>query len=51
MAIKKTHTFAPKKSDAKKKMAASNSKTKSATSKQSNKKRFNEFGDDDVIQT
>ena len=49
MAIKKNHTFAPKKSDAKKKMEAANSKTKSATSKQSNKRRRNEFGDDDAI--
>lgn len=48
MSIKKIHTFTPKKSDAKKKMEACNSKTKSATSKQSNKKRQNEFGDDDA---
>lgn len=49
MAIKKVHTFAPKKSDAKKKMEASDSKTKSATSKQSNKRKLNEFGDEDAI--
>ena len=49
MAIKKIHTFAPKKSDAKKKMEPSNSKTKSANSKQTNKKKRNEFGDDDAI--
>jgi hypothetical protein len=49
MAIKKTHTFAPKKSDGKKKMEASNSKTKSANSKQSSKKKRNEFGDDDSL--
>jgi hypothetical protein len=49
MAIKKIHTFAPKKSDAKKKMEASNSKTKSENSKQTNKKKRNEFGDDDAL--
>jgi hypothetical protein len=49
MAIKKTHTFAPKKSDAKKKMEASNSKRKSSTSKQGGKKRFNEFGEEDAM--
>ena len=49
MTIKKKHTITPKKSDAKKKMEASNSKTKSAASKQTNKKKFNEFGDDDSI--
>lgn len=49
MAIKKVHTFAPKKSNGKKKMEASNSKTKSTTSKQSSKKKFNEFGDEDPI--
>ncbi|WP_310554905.1 hypothetical protein [Flavobacterium sp.] len=49
MAIKKIHTFTPKKSDAKKKMEAANSKTKSANSKQSNKRKRNEFGDDDLI--
>ena len=48
MAIKKIHTFAPKKSDAKKKMEASNSKTKSANSKQGSKKKQNEIGDDDI---
>jgi hypothetical protein len=46
MAIKKIHTFAPKKSDSKKKMEASNSKTKSANSKQGSKKKRNEFDDD-----
>ena len=49
MAIKKIHTVAPKKSDAKKKMEASNSKTKSASSKQNSKRKLNEFGDDDAI--
>lgn len=49
MAIKKVHSFAPKKSDAKKKMEASNSKTKSANSKQNNKRKLNEFGDEDAI--
>jgi hypothetical protein len=49
MAIKKIHTFAPKKSDGKKKMEASNSKTKSTNSKQTIKKKRNEFGDNDEI--
>ncbi len=49
MAIKKVHTFAPKKSDAKKKMEPSNSKTKSPNSKQSSRKKRNEFGDDDAF--
>ena len=49
MAIKKIHTFAPKKSDGKKKMEAANSKTKSTNSKQSTKKKRNEFGDNDAI--
>ena len=49
MAIKKVHNFAPKKSDAKKKMEAANSKTKSATSKQNSKRKLNEFGDEDAI--
>lgn len=49
MAIKKIHTIAPKKSDAKKKMEPANSKTKSASSKQSNKKRRAELDDDDLI--
>jgi len=48
MAIKKIHTYAPKKSDAKKKMEASNSKTKSAGSKQNSKKRQNELDDEDI---
>lgn len=48
MAIKKQHTIAPKKSDAKK-LEASNSKTKSANSKQTIRKKLNEFGDNDSI--
>jgi hypothetical protein len=46
---KKVHTFTPKKSDAKKKTEVSNSKTKSNNSKQSIKKKMNEFGDQDSI--
>jgi hypothetical protein len=46
---KKVHTFTPKKSDAKKKAEATNSKTKSDNSKQSIKKKMNEFGDQDSI--
>lgn len=49
MAIKKIHTYAPKKSDSKKKMEASNSKTKSTASKQSTKKKFNGIGDEDSL--
>lgn len=49
MALKKVHNIAPKKSDAKKKMEASNSKTKAANSKQNNKRKLNEFGEDDAI--
>ena len=47
MAIKKQHTIAPKKSDAKKKTEASNSKTKTDNSKQTIKKKLNEFGEND----
>ncbi|MEO8234153.1 MAG: hypothetical protein ABI549_01960 [Flavobacterium sp.] len=47
MAIKKQHIIAPKKSDIKKKIEASNSKTKSDNSKQTIKKKLNEFGDND----
>lgn len=49
MAIKKQHTIAPKKSDAKKKTEASNSRTKSADSKQTIRKKLNEFGDNDSL--
>jgi hypothetical protein len=49
MTVKKTHTIAPKKSDAKKKLPASSSKTKSAESKQSIRKKTNEFGDNDSL--
>lgn len=48
MAIKKQHIIAPKKSDSKK-LEASNSKTKSANSKQTIRKKLNEFGDNDSI--
>ncbi|WP_329805289.1 hypothetical protein [Flavobacterium facile] len=48
MATKKQHTFAPKKSDKKKNEAAS-SKENSAKSKQSIKKKMNEFGDNDSL--
>lgn len=48
MAIKKQHTFAPKKSDKKKNEAVSN-KENSAKSKQTIKKKMNEFGDDDSL--
>ncbi len=48
MATKKQHTFAPKKSD-KKKNEAANSKENSAKSKQSIKKKMNEFGDNDSL--
>jgi hypothetical protein len=47
MHTKKNHTIAPKKSDAKKKTEASNSKTKSDGSKQTIRKKRNEFGDTD----
>lgn len=49
MAIKKQHTIAPKKSDAKKKTEGSNSKTKSDNSKQTIRKMLNEFGDNDSL--
>ncbi len=49
MAIKKIHTFAPKKSDAKKKMEPSNSKTKSPNSKQGSRKKRNEFDDEEAL--
>jgi hypothetical protein len=49
MAIKKQHTIAPKKSDAKKKTEAANSKTKSDNSKQTIRKKLNEFGDTDSL--
>jgi hypothetical protein len=49
MHTKKTHTIAPKKSDAKKKTEASNSKTKSVGSKQTIRKKLNEFGDNDSL--
>ena len=48
MAIKKQHTFVPKKSD-KKKNDATSSKENSAKSKQTIKKKMNEFGDDDSL--
>lgn len=48
MAIKKQQTIAPKKSDAKK-LKASNSKTKSPESKQTMRKKMNEFGDNDSL--
>ena len=47
MPIKKQQNIAPKKSDAKKKTEASNSKTKSDNSKQTIRKKLNEFGDND----
>ena len=46
MAVKKQHIIPPKKSD-KKKLDASNSKTKSTCSKQTIRKKRNEFGDTD----
>jgi hypothetical protein len=49
MPIKKQHTIAPKKSDAKKKTEASNAKTKSDYSKQTIRKKLNEFGDNDSL--
>jgi hypothetical protein len=48
MADKKQHIIPPKKSD-KKKLEASNSKTKSTYSKQTIRKKRNEFGDDDYL--
>ncbi len=47
MAIKKQHTIEPKKSDAKKKTETSNSK--SENSKQTIRKKLNEFGDNDSL--
>jgi hypothetical protein len=47
MAIKKQHIIAPKKSDAKKKTDANNSKSKN--SKQTIRKKLNEFGDTDSL--
>lgn len=49
MNTKKVHLFTPKKSDAKKKMEATNSKTKSNNSKQNIRKKLNEFGDTDAF--
>ena len=46
MKTKKTHSIAPKKSDVKK-LEASNSKTKSNNSKQTIRKKMNEFDDND----
>lgn len=46
---KKIQTIAPKKSDAKKKKEAANSKTKSDGSKQTIRKKLNEFGDTDAL--
>lgn len=48
MATKKQHTFTPKKSD-KKKSEAANTKEQSAKSKQTIKKKMNEFGDNDSL--
>lgn len=48
MATKKQHVIAPKKSD-KKKLETSNSKTKSTYSKQTIRKKRNEFGDTDSL--
>jgi hypothetical protein len=58
MTTKKTQIISPKKSDAKKKTEASNcfasslslgSKTKSDNSKQTIRKKLNEFGDNDSL--
>ncbi|WP_395057065.1 hypothetical protein [Flavobacterium sp.] len=49
MTAKKTQIIAPKKSDAKKKTEASNSKTKSSNSKHTIRKKLNEFGDNDSL--
>ncbi len=49
MNTKKVHLFTPKKSDAKKKMEATNSKTKSNNSKQNIRKKWNELGDNDSL--
>jgi hypothetical protein len=48
MAAKKQHIIPPKKSD-KKKLEATNSKTKSTYSKQTIRKKRNEFGDTDSL--
>ena len=48
MATKKQHAITPKKSDKKKNEAAS-SKENSAKSKQTIRKKMNEFGDNDSI--
>ena len=47
MAIKKQHTIAAKKSDAKKKIEDLNPKKKLDKSKETIKKKMNEFGDND----
>ncbi len=49
MAIKKQHTIAPKKSDAKKKSEAKNLNTKADNSKQIIRKKLNEFGDNNSL--
>ncbi len=49
MTTKKQQNFAPKKSDAKKKIDGSNSRTKSDNSKQTIRKKLNEFGDTDSL--
>lgn len=48
MKPKKEHPISPKKSDSKK-LEASNSKTKSENSKQTIRKKWNEFGDYDSM--
>lgn len=47
MNTKKQPTIDPKKKDAKKKTEASSSKTKSDNSKQTIRRKLNEFGDND----
>lgn len=49
MAIKKEHTIAPKKSDAKKKTETERSKKNSDSSKHTIRKKLNEFGDNDSL--
>lgn len=49
MRTKKIQTIAPKKSDTRKKIEMSNSKTKSSGSKQNIRKKLNEFGDNDSL--
>ena len=49
MATKKQQIIAPKKSDAKKKAGVSNPKSKSDNSKQTIRKKRNEFGDNDSL--